>query len=206
MGGGVMLCKVKSPLMLDLWRLAKPLSNLVNSILELTHNSWRIPELVCRMLACSIGVIFTCFSGEWRQSQSKRGVPCVWHSLLALQLPSLARKPSLTWKSHLNSSWILAKFFLHIYSPRWSQGQVKHKKERGHYSHLDQTNWLNKGFIALPKRQLFLAGPTREIPTRQDGSITSFTLICSFIRLSWFCCLIKLYTTFIKVDRYCIVL
>ena len=137
-----MLCKVKSPLMLDLWRLAKPLSDLVNSILELTHNSWRIPELVWRMLACSTGVIFSCFSCEWRQSQSKRGV----------RLSSLAWKPSLTRKSHLNGSWILAKFFLHIYSPRWSQGQLKHKKERGHYSHLDQTNLVKKGFIALTLR------------------------------------------------------
>ena len=194
-GGGV-LCKIKSPLMLDLRRLAKPLSDLVNSILELTHNSWRIPELVCRMLACSTGVIFLCFSGEWGQSQSKRGV----------RLSSLAWKPSLTRKSHLNDSWILAKFFLHIYSPRWSQGQLKHKKERGHYSHLDQTNLVKKGIIAMPKRELFLAGPTWEIPSRQGGSIYSFTRICSFIHLSLFCCLIKLYTTFMKVYRYCIVL
>lgn len=54
--------------------------------------------------------------------------------------------------------WILARFFLHIYSPRSSQGKLKHKKERGHYIHLDQTNLVNKGFIALTKRQLFLAG------------------------------------------------
>ena len=195
MGGGV-LCKIKSPLMLDLRRLAKPLSDLVNSILELTHNSWRIPELVWRMLACSTGVIFSCFSCEWRQSQSKRGV----------RLSSLAWKPSLTRKSHLNGSWILAKFFLHIYSPRWSQGQLKHIKERGHCSLLDQTNLVKTGFIALTKRELFLTGPTREIPSGQDGAINSFTRICSFTRLSLFCCLIKFYTTFIEVYRYCIVL
>ena len=129
------------------------------------------------MLACSTDVIFLCFSGDSRQSQSKRGVPCVWRSLLALRLPSLAWKPWLTWKSHLDGSWILSKFFLHIYSPRWSQGQLKYKKERRHYSHLDQTNLVNSGFIAVPKRELFPAGPTREIPSGQDGSINSFTRI-----------------------------
>ena len=84
---------------------------------------------------------------------------------------------------------------MHIYSPRLSQGKLKHKKERGHYVHLDQTNLVNKGFIALTT---FSCG-TREIPSGQDGPINSFTRICSFIRLSLFCCLIKLYTTFIEV-------
>ena len=47
----------------------------------------------------------------------------------------------------------------------------------------------------MTKRELFLAGPTREIPSGQGGTINSFTRICSFIHLSLFCCLIKLYTT-----------
>ena len=46
------------------------------------------------------------------------------------------------------------------------------KRTRPIYSHLDQTSLVNKGFIKWPKRKDFLAGPTREIPSRQDGLIS----------------------------------
>ena len=36
------------------------------------------------------------------------------------------------------------------------------------YSHLDRISFVDKGFIIWPKRELVLAGPTREIPSRQD--------------------------------------
>ena len=36
------------------------------------------------------------------------------------------------------------------------------------YSHLDRTSLVNKGFIIWLKRELVLAGPTREIPSGQD--------------------------------------
>ena len=39
------------------------------------------------------------------------------------------------------------------------------------FSHLDRTSLVNKGLIIWPKRELFLAGQTREIPSGQDGLI-----------------------------------
>ena len=39
------------------------------------------------------------------------------------------------------------------------------------FSHLDRTSLVNERFILWPKRELFLAGPTREIPSGQDGLI-----------------------------------
>ena len=45
------------------------------------------------------------------------------------------------------------------------------KKSRPISSHLDRSSLVTKGFIIWPKRKLFLAGPTREIPSGQDGSI-----------------------------------
>ena len=40
-------------------------------------------------------------------------------------------------------------------------------------SHLDRTSLpvVNKGFFIWPKRELFLTGPTREIPSGQNGPI-----------------------------------
>ena len=45
------------------------------------------------------------------------------------------------------------------------------KKTRPISSHLDQTSLINEGFIISPKRKLFLTGPTREIPSGQNGPI-----------------------------------
>ena len=45
------------------------------------------------------------------------------------------------------------------------------KKPRPISSHLDRSSLVTKGFIIWPKRKLFLAEPTREIPSGQDGSI-----------------------------------
>ena len=39
------------------------------------------------------------------------------------------------------------------------------------FIHLDRTSLVNKGLITWPKRELFLAGPTREISSGQDGLI-----------------------------------
>ena len=36
------------------------------------------------------------------------------------------------------------------------------------YSHLDRISFVDKGFIIWPKRELVLAGPTREILSGQD--------------------------------------
>ena len=47
-----------------------------------------------------------------------------------------------------------------------------HKKRTPIYSHLDQTSLVKRGFIIWPERELdFLPGPTREIPSGQDGPI-----------------------------------
>ena len=43
----------------------------------------------------------------------------------------------------------------------------------GQDSHLDGTSLVNKGFIICAKRELFLARPTREIPSGQDRPISS---------------------------------
>ena len=45
------------------------------------------------------------------------------------------------------------------------------KKTRLIYSHLDRSSLINKGYIIWSKRKLFLAEPTREIPSGQDGPI-----------------------------------
>ena len=38
-------------------------------------------------------------------------------------------------------------------------------------SHLDQTSLVNQGYILWQNRERFLAGPKREIPSRQGGPI-----------------------------------
>ena len=40
------------------------------------------------------------------------------------------------------------------------------------FSHLDQSSLVNKGFIIWPKTELFLAGPTQEVPSGQDRWIS----------------------------------
>ena len=40
------------------------------------------------------------------------------------------------------------------------------KRTRPRYSCLDRTSLVNKGLIIWPKRELFLSGPTWEIPER----------------------------------------
>ena len=39
------------------------------------------------------------------------------------------------------------------------------------FSHLERKSLINRGYIIWPKRELFLAGPTRKILGGQDGSI-----------------------------------
>ena len=65
--------------------------------------------------------------------------------------------------------------FLRFYGADEVEVNKNAKRTRPIYSHLDQTGLVNKGFIKWPKRKDFLAGPTREIPSRQDGPIS-----CSF--------------------------
>ena len=48
------------------------------------------------------------------------------------------------------------------------------KRTRPIFSHLDRTSLVNQGFIVWPKRELLLAGLTREIPSGLDGSISPF--------------------------------
>ena len=53
-----------------------------------------------------------------------------------------------------DSSWLL-------WSPSYKQGKVKvNKKQKRNKTNIS---------IILWQRELFLAGPTREIPSRQDG-------------------------------------
>ena len=40
-------------------------------------------------------------------------------------------------------------------------------------SHLGRKSWVNKEFTIWPKRELFLAGPMREISSGEDGPILS---------------------------------
>ena len=48
-------------------------------------------------------------------------------------------------------------------------------------SHLNRTSLVNKGFIIWQKRGPFLAGPTREIPRGQGGSVSQSELRIRFI-------------------------
>ena len=64
---------------------------------------------------------------------------------------------------------ILAKFISGFYEPRRSPGQWTRK--RPIFIPLDQTSLVKKVFIVLPKTELSLAGPTREIPSGQHGPL-----------------------------------
>ena len=52
-----------------------------------------------------------------------------------------------------------------------SRSMKTRERTRPIYNHIDRTSLVNKGFIMWPKRELFLAGPAREIPSGQDGLI-----------------------------------
>ena len=39
------------------------------------------------------------------------------------------------------------------------------------FSYLDQTSLVNKGLLSRPNGELYLAGPTREIQSGQNGPI-----------------------------------
>ena len=51
------------------------------------------------------------------------------------------------------------------YWPRLIFAKFKNGSTRPIFSHLDRTSLVNKGLIIWLKRELFLAGPTREIPS-----------------------------------------
>ena len=52
--------------------------------------------------------------------------------------------------------------------------KAKKKITRTIFNHLDRTILVNKRFITWPKRELLLAGTTREIPSGQDEPILPF--------------------------------
>ena len=74
-------------------------------------------------------------------------------------------------KSEIKMAAYWPSSFLRLYS---SLSLKTQKRTRPIFSHLDRTSLVNQGFIIWPKRELLLAGLTREIPSGLDGSISPF--------------------------------
>ena len=68
--------------------------------------------------------------------------------------------------------WIMTKFFFAILLTETKSMSIKTQKTkiRTIFSHLDRTILVNKRSIIRPKRELLLAGPTREIPSGKMSS------------------------------------
>ena len=75
-------------------------------------------------------------------------------------------------------------FFSFSWTETKSMSIKKQKRTREISNHLDRTVLVNKGFIIWPERELFLAGPTREIPSGQESCPLGHPRqVCSHLRV-----------------------